>query len=56
MTAMEGGLGGGGIKPKRERTCGHRQQCGDCWGEGGIRRLNGNGKKYIIKIKRERKD
>ena len=26
-------------------TRGHGQQCGDCWGEGSIRGLNGNGKK-----------
>ena len=25
-----GGLGGGGIEPKGERTHGHGQQCGDC--------------------------
>ena len=30
-------------KGKRtQRTCG--QQCGDCYGEGGIKGLNGNGK------------
>ena len=34
----EGKLGGGGIDR------GHGQQCGDCWEQGGIRGLNGNGK------------
>ena len=42
-----GGVGGGRIKQKRKRIHGHRQQCGDCWGEEGIRRLNGNGKSTI---------
>lgn len=27
-----GGLGSGGIKPKRKRSHGHQQQCGDCGG------------------------
>ena len=39
-------LGGGGIEQKGKRTCGHGQQWGDSWGAGGIRGLNGNGKKY----------
>ena len=48
------GCGGGGIKSKRKRTHGHRQQCGDCrrvgLGRGlvevkkGIKAINGNGK------------
>ena len=47
MTASGGGrLGGGGIEQKGKRTHGHWQWCGDCWGEGGIRGLNGNGKNY----------
>ena len=46
---LGGGVGGGGIEQKRKRTHGHGEQCGDCWGEGGIRGLNGNGKN-IIKI------
>ena len=33
------GRGGGG-----KRTYGHGQQCGVCWGERGLRGLNGNGK------------
>ena len=50
MTATGGGrLGGGGIEGRGNRTQGHGQQCGDCWGEGGIRRLNGNGKNAINK-------
>ena len=51
MTALVGGLGVGGIEQKRERTHGHRQQCGDCRvgveveeSTGGI---NGNGKNTI---------
>ena len=44
LTAMGGRLEGGGIKQKGERTHGHGQQCGDCEGEGGIRKINGNGK------------
>ena len=39
---------------KRKRTHGHGQQGRDCWGERGIRGLNGNGTKfnkdYIFKI------
>ena len=46
MTAMGGGLGGGGTEQKGKRTGGHGQQCGDCWGEGGRRGLNGNEKIY----------
>ena len=38
------GSGGGGIGQKGKRAHGHGQQCDDCWGEGGIRRLNDNGK------------
>lgn len=40
------GLEGGRSEQKGIRTRGHRQQCGYCWGEEGIRELNGNGKKY----------
>ena len=41
-----GRLGSGGIEEKGKRTHGHGHewQCGDCWGEGGVRGLNGNGK------------
>ena len=49
MTASGGKGEGGGTEQKGNRSCGHGQQCGDCWGEGRIRGLNGNGK-YIIKI------
>ena len=55
MTTIVGGkfwgrkLVGGGIEQKGKRTHGHGQQCGDCWGEQGIRGLNGNGKHIIIK-------
>ena len=41
-----GRLGGREIEQKGKRTHGHGQQCGDCQGEGDIRGLNGNGKKY----------
>ena len=41
-----GGVRGRGIEQKGKRTHGHGQQCGDCWGEGVIRILNGNEKKY----------
>ena len=37
-------LGGKETEQKGLRTQGHGQQCGDCWGERGIRGLNGNGK------------
>ena len=47
MTANVGRLVGGGIEQRRKRTHGHGQQCGDCWGQGGIRGLNGNGKNTI---------
>ena len=51
MTASGGGGRlGGGVEEKGKRTHGHRQQCGDCWAEGVIRGLNGNGKN-TIKIK-----
>ena len=39
-------LRNGRIEQKGKRTHGHGQQCGDCWGEEGIKSLNGNGKKY----------
>ena len=45
MTAMRGGLEGGGMEQKGKRTHGHRRQCGDRWGMDGIRALSGNGKK-----------
>ena len=45
MTASRGLLRSGGIEQKGKRTHGHGQQCGECGGEGGIRGLNGNGKK-----------
>ena len=38
---------GGGIEKKGKGTHRHEQQCGDYWGEWGIRGINGNGKKYI---------
>ena len=43
-----GGLEGGGIEQKEKRTHGHGQQCADCrgCGEGTIRGVNGNEKKY----------
>ena len=44
MRAKSGEVRGGGIEQKRKRTHGHGQQGGDCWGEGGLRELNGNGK------------
>ena len=40
---------------KRTRPHGHGQQGGDCWGEGGIRELNGKGKN-TIKIQLKNKD
>ena len=40
---------GRGIEHKGKRTHGHRQQCGNCLGEEGVRELNGNGKN-IIKV------
>ena len=43
-------LGGGWIEQKGKGT--HGKQCGDCCGEGGRRRLNGNGKKNTIKLKK----
>ena len=45
MTAGGGRGRGGGIEQKGKRTHGHRQQCGDCCGEGSLKGLNGNGKK-----------
>ena len=43
----------GGNEEKGKRTHGPRQQCGDCWGGGGIKGLNGNGKNTIhIKLKK----
>ena len=40
-------LGGGGIEQKGKRSHGQGRQCGDCWGEGCRRGLNGNGKKIL---------
>ena len=46
-------LGGIKIEQKVKGTHRHGQQCGDCWGEGGMRGLNGNGKNTIkIKFKK----
>ena len=40
------------MSKKEKRTHGHGQQCSDCWGEGSVRGLNGNGKNTIkIKLK-----
>ena len=44
---MKRELGSGGIELKGKRTHGHGQQCGDCWGERGVRGLNGYGKNII---------
>ena len=42
------------MSKKEKRTHGHGQQCGDCWGEGGMRELNDNGKNTIkIKLKKQ---
>ena len=54
MTTIGGEVRGGGTGQIGKSTHGHGQQCGDCWGEEGIRRLNGNGKN-TIKIKSEKK-
>ena len=40
-------LGGRGTEQKGKRTHGYGQQCGDCWGEGGLSGLNGNEKNTI---------
>ena len=53
MTASGGGsgtLGDGENQQKGKRAHVHEQQCGDCWGERGVKGLNGNGKN-VIKIK-----
>ena len=56
MTARGRGRGGGRIEQKGKRTHGHGQQCGDCWGGGGIKGLNSNGKNTIkIKLKNKGK-
>ena len=44
MTAAGVEVGHAGIEQKGKGTHGHGQRCGDCWGEGGIRELNGNRK------------
>ena len=36
---------GGEIEQKGKRTHRHGQHCGDCWGDEGIRGLNGTAKK-----------
>ena len=41
---------GRGIEQKGKRTRGHGQQCGEPWGQKGIRGLNDN-EKNTIKIK-----
>ena len=43
---VAGRLEGRGSEQRGKRTHGHGQQCGDCWGKGGIRGLKGNGIKY----------
>ena len=48
-----GRLGGGGTEQKGKRTYGHGQQCSDCGGGEGIRRLNGN-EKNTIKSKKKK--
>ena len=54
MTAGEVEVRGWSHQAKRKMTHGHGQLCGDCWGEGGIRELNGNGKNTIkVKLKKE---
>ena len=45
MAVIEGVMSGG-VEQTEKRAHGHVQQCGDCWGEGSIRGLNGNGKKH----------
>ena len=50
ITAIGRRVGCGEFEQKGKRTHGHGQPCGDCWGEGSIRGLNGNGK-YTIKVK-----
>ena len=46
-------LGDRGTGQKGKRTHGYGQYCGDCWGKGSIRGLNGNGKNTIkIKLKK----
>ena len=55
MTASGWGrLGDGRTEQNGKRTHGHGQQCGDCWGLGGIRGLKGIVKNTIkIKFNRE---
>ena len=47
------GLGGRGTEQKRERTHGHGQQCGICWGGRSTRELNGNRKNTIKKTQKK---
>ena len=42
---------GGGTEQQGKRTHGFGQQCGDCGG-GGIKGLDGNGKKYNKKTQK----
>ena len=42
-------LGGGGIEQQGKGTHGHGRQCGDCWGERGVKGQNGNGKIQLKK-------
>ena len=42
---------GPAMEQKGKRTHGQGQQCGDCSAVEGVRGQNGNGKKYIIKMK-----
>ena len=44
--------GAGGIEQNWKRTHGHGQRCGECWAEGAVRGLNGNGNN-IRKIKKK---
>ena len=42
------------LSKEEKRAHGHGQQCGDSWGQEGIKELNANGKN-IIKIKLKKK-
>ena len=41
------------MEPKGKRTHGHGQQCGDCRGQGSVRGVNANGKKYNKKKRKQ---
>ena len=45
-----GKLEGGETEQKGKRTHGRGQQCGDYWGERGVRGLNGNGGKKNFRL------